>query len=519
MSIFKKPFLNKVNYQSDSQVITCGGGINNVYSPEFIQDSECQDMYNFTLDDYPIVRTKVGRTMLRNPGSKGQEITYFGVTGLNYLFYIQNGILKNADGATIHSNLSPTYNKNTYYKDGNNEYLILYSSEARAKRITLPFSSEKETEDIKIKDINGDEFYPKCMTYHKGRMFATKGDMLYFSALQNPLDWETENDSGYIKVTNAKGEITAIVSYDDKLIIFTQNNMHILYGDTPSNTDTDANLFSLVDLDNSIGAYGTQLVKVHNELLYWIYGENIYEYDGSSIRNIEAPTSANGLTGGIKEYLVGITYVECENISIVGSGYNVYFYFPDLQNEGRIFIFNQKLRKWSQELQPTEEDEMYYISLVDSFNSLNYSQTPMPIYALTANGTIYEITGGDFKAGGQDEYINSDNLTYKKNIPFYYKTKKFTDGGVSKQKVLDDLWLHYDLEEGATATIKITKTANGNQTITVLENVLKAGSDMFERIMIPYKFKGLLDSYTIEIYGEGNFILKQIERKFRLKTR
>lgn len=519
--MFSKPYINRVNYQSDSQLITCSGGINNVYPPEFIDDSECQDMYNFCLDSYPALQTKVGRRMLKNPGIAGTTINYFGVAGLNYLFYIQNKILKNVDGAEINSSINGSDFKHTYYKDGVSEYMILYGKGTKPIRFKLPFSSVNEAQYITLKDINGAEFEPDCMTYHKGRMFASKGDMLYFSALQNPMDWETNSDSGYIKITNAQGNITGLVSFDDKLIVFSQNNMHILYGDGIT-ANSEANYFSLVDLDNSIGSYGNNIFKVHNGFLYWIYGESIYEYDGSSIRAIESATGSNGLTGGIKKYLEGLTYSEAQKVSIVGTANKVYFYFPNYQGQGKMLIFDQQLRKWTQEIQPNDEAEMFYISLADSFNSINFSQTPNPIYALTANGTIYEITGGDFEGGvytktyGKDEFIDTNNIVYRKNIPFYYKTKAFTDGGVSKKKVLDDLWIMYDLEKGGKANIRITK---GTGEEIILENQLPVGANRIERILIPYQFKGVTDCYTIEIYGEGNIILKQIERKFRLKTR
>lgn len=518
--MYEKPYINRVNYQSDSQMIMLSGGINNVYPSEFIDDSECQEMENFSMDSFPALQTRVGRTMFKNPGISGEKISYFGVVGLNYLFYIQNKILKDVDGASINSNIIGENFKHTYYKDGVSEYLILYRNGGKPIRFKLPLSSVNTAEEIPIKDIDGNSFEPDCMTYHKGRMFASKNDMLYFSALQNPMDWTATNDSGYIKITNAKGKITSLVSFDDKLIIFSQNNMHILYGDGIT-SDSEANYFSLVDLDNSIGAYENNILKVHNGYLYWLYAESIYEYDGSSIRNIESATGNNGLTGGIKKYLEGIIYTEASKVSIAGSGNKIYFYFPELQGKARILIFDQKLRKWTQETQPYVEAEMNYISIADSFNSIYYSQTPMPIYALTANGTIYEITGGDIKGGvytktyGKDEYINN-GLTFSKNIPFYYKTKQFTDGGVSKNKILDDLWIMYDLEENGRANIKIT---NGNGKYIILENKLPAGANMVQRIMIPYQFKGVTNSYTIEIYGEGNIVLKQIERKFRLKTR
>lgn len=76
-------------------------------------------------------------------------------------------------------------------------------------------------------------------------------------------------------------------------------------------------------------------------------------------------------------------------------------------------------------------DELYYTTICDSYNDLNFSQTPNPIYALTANGTIYELTGGKKEATvytrtyGKDEFTDENDVVYTEPIPFYIRTKEF----------------------------------------------------------------------------------------------
>ena len=194
----------------------------------------------------------------------------------------------------------------------------------------------------------------------------------------------------------------------------------------------------------------------------------------------------------------------------------MYFYFPSYK--GLILVFDQRLRKWTKEYQPNISDELYYTRIADSFNSINFSQTPEPVYALTANGTIYEITGGRrdgyeyIKRYGRDEYLN-DGITNTMPINYYLKTKEFTDSGVSKKKCLKELWLSYDLE--GSANIKITAN-NGKE--AVLEQALSEGNNKVECVLVPYTLENV-DNYTIEIYGSGNITIKQIERKYRIKRR
>lgn len=70
MILNQKPYLNDVQYKSDNVISFLGGGINNIYPSQFIADDEVQDMHNLSLDNYPAIRTKVGRTMFKNPRNK-----------------------------------------------------------------------------------------------------------------------------------------------------------------------------------------------------------------------------------------------------------------------------------------------------------------------------------------------------------------------------------------------------------------------------------------------------------------
>lgn len=511
----QNPYLEAVHSKSDNVISYLAGGISNIYPSQFIQDDEAQDMYNMCLDNYPALRTRIGRTMLKNPGLKGEKIKYFGVAGVNYIFYIQGNTLKDMSGTAIATNITGDKFQHVYYADGNNEYLILYGNGIKPTRHKLPLSSVNNPEIMPLpKDNDGNEIVFEHMCYHKNRMMASKGNMLYFSGLQNPMDWTSTENSREDRVPNCQ-QITGLVSFDDKLIVFSQANMHLYYG---SNVISGtSNSYSCVSLDNNIGCYDQNTIKVHNSYLYWLYGRNIYEYDGSTIRSIEKPTSNNGVTGGIQKYIYGITLKEAEKISVAASEDKIYFWFPDYNY---FLVFDQRLRKWTRELQPTDDkDELYYVNICDSYNDLNFSQTPTPIYALTANGVIYEITGGR-KNGlnyiqhyGIDEFTGANDVVYTKPIPFYFKSKEFKDGVLSKKKALSEIWFNYDLD--GTVNIKIT-TNDGKE--YVKENALPNGKNKTECILIPNEIQNV-SSYTFEIYGAGDVTIYGMERKYRVKVR
>ena len=124
--MWQNAYLENIHTKSVNQINYLAGGINNIYPAQNLQDDECQDMYNFCLDKYPALATRIGRTMRKNPGTRGIAIKYFGVAGVRYLFYIQGTQLKDMDGTVIANNITGTRFSHVYYADGNNEYLIIY---------------------------------------------------------------------------------------------------------------------------------------------------------------------------------------------------------------------------------------------------------------------------------------------------------------------------------------------------------------------------------------------------------
>ena len=513
----ENPYLNTVHTKSSNQINYLAGGISNVYPPQNLQDDECQDMFNFCLDEYPALRTRIGRTMVRNPGLKGDLIKYFGVAGVKYLFYIQGTQLKDMSGTVISNEIQGTKFSHVYYADGNNEYLVLYGEGVTPTRHKLPLSPLNQPEILTLpKDDEDNNIIFEHMCYHKNRMFGSKGNMLYFSALQNPMDWTSTENSRIDRVPNCN-QITGLVSFDDKLIVFSEENMHLYYGSNVIAGQADS--YSCVSLDNNIGCYDQATIKVHNSYLYWLYGRSIYEYDGSTIRSIQEPNGNNGMTGGVKKYIEGITINEAKNVSVAASENKIYFWFPDYSF---ILVFDQRLRKWTKELQPDSiADELKYVTICDAYSDLNFSQTPNPIYALTANGTIYELTGGRkdgqeyIRTYGEDEFTDEEDIVYKEPIPFYIKTKEFKNGVLSKKKTITQLWFNYSLANDGQVNLAII-TDTGKRVIK--ENVLKPGINKTECILMPIDIQNVY-SYTFEIYGQGDFIIYGMERVDRTNTR
>lgn len=191
----------------------------------------------------------------------------------------------------------------------------------------------------------------------------------------------------------------------------------------------------------------------------------------------------------------------------------------ELNTRQCILVFDQRLRKWTKEIQLNKENELYYTNICDSYTDLNFSQTPTPIYAVTQNGVIYELTGGRrdgneyIRTYGQDEYAGEGGLTQKEEISFYLKTKEFKNGVLSKRKSLSELWFNYDLD----GTVNLTITTDTGKSITK-KNVLPKGTNKTECVLIPNELQNV-NSYTFEIYGSGDLTIYAMERVDRTHLR
>lgn len=114
---------------------------------------------------------------------------------------------------------------------------------------------------------------------------------------------------------------------------------------------------------------------------------------------------------------------------------------------------------------------------------------------------------------GIDEFSGKNDVVYTRPIPFYFKSKEFKDGTLSKKKALSSIWLNYDLD--GEVNIKIT-TDDGKEYVE--ENALLNGKNRTQCVLIPTDMQNA-NSYTFEFYGQGDITIYAMERNYRTKVR
>lgn len=242
--------------------------------------------------------------------------------------------------------------------------------------------------------------------------------------------------AGDFKITNAIGRLVSLKSFDDKLIIFCEHSMHVMYGDTPDMSRQ--NQFQLVDLNNNLGALSDRCITIGGGRLYWL-GDNheIYEYTGSAINIIDRPGTTRNSTlsvGGIS----GL--VEAKDVTYGGANYtpskfiatserlflNIYNRYKE--NEKLLFIFDIYNRTWW-----CEDGEFNTIS--------NYSDHTNRILLAKSNGDILIANDKENVHPGRDEVYNFDTNTLEYElIKYEFHTRVYGADGTDMRKSITNIW-------------------------------------------------------------------------------
>ena len=236
--------------------------------------------------------------------------------------------------------------------------------------------------------------------------------------------------AGDFQVTNGHGKIVALKSFDNKLVVFCDHSMHVLYGDSPN---VEINFFSLVDLNNGIGALTERAMTIGGGKLYWLGDDlNIYEYTGAYINIISKPSEyVNGGIEGIIKSDWFLDRVYLANLQFTCTGEKLYINLPS----------NPSV---------TKENDLLFV--YDTHNKIWWCEdgkfTAIAEYQATTGTVLLARKGGDLlisrtKMTGEKDYIfNVETQTIEeKFIEYAFETKVYGIDGVSMRKTLTNIWL------------------------------------------------------------------------------
>lgn len=123
----------------------------------------------------------------------------------------------------------------------------------------------------------------KCIASWMGRVWvantseaAVQKNRVRFSHPNQPADFRT-NDFIDVNVGKDGDEITALVPFQDRLLVFKNNSVHVITG-------YDANTFQVFDLSQTVGATSQEACAVTEYGVYFFHWpDGVYQYDGKHI--------------------------------------------------------------------------------------------------------------------------------------------------------------------------------------------------------------------------------------------
>lgn len=325
--------------------------------------------------------------------------------------------------------------------------------------------------------------------------------------------------AGDFKVTNAVGRVVGVKSFDDKLYIFCEESMHLLYGSTPD--PSLSNSFQLVDLNNGIGAYSSRCITVGADRLFWLGSDKqVYEHSGSSTYMISRPTEDG--TGGIDNIFnrkdIGTTPQMCATAS------RLYF---NVKTSGDAAPYNDTLFVYDVYNKCWWAEDGEFTSICASIGNLSEDM----IFMCTQHGDIQYTTAVSIGDDTDVVYDFENNVLDYKPIRYSFQTRVYGVDGVDMRKTLSDVWF----QAKADATVYLGnlwtaqdfwegKEMNGYVDIGKLKYITQPKTqpaefdpDYYEqqRAKVPLMYGQRLNAFSIVVKGTGRSEFYLMKRNWR----
>lgn len=544
-----KPYLRNVSgkpIKSDITMFT--GGLNTCYDKAMIRDNQMPYMWNMTLNNSMSMTTRSNRESL---AWFLQDTTNWGTGEIQKMFATSDKTLltieKNGNDTEVYelkkdSNYltkdyigkvenSPFYSI-TECRDSSTKYFMI-STLHKLYKITKDAITET------LEDVT-DETNPihGVLAGHKNRLFVGNGIDLFISKLRQYDDFtivEGMEESGHqIRITNANGDIKALVPYDNKLIILCERSMHVLYGSSPL---SEVDQFTIVDFNNGIGCISDEAWTICNKQLFWLDTDmSVYRYNGSGIVKISEEYGSDNYAsyGGIS----GITYNPLRLKEFIMSSYGDLVYIGITQSSlagsvnDTLLVYNTKNRVWW-----AEDGAFSHMCLWETD-----SETPFYYKTDCLIGTMYNndvVIMNALQKTDRDHLFNMETRHFDDvDIEYAFETKTWTLGTVKKEKTLTNIWFQanangrvavcdywneHNVWDGAVTKLDDNYLILGNlQKVIVRHNVQLPNSTLHQgkerqRFIIPRMYMQKINAFSIRVEGTGFAEFYMMEKEWRIK--
>lgn len=567
--------LNDIPGKINNDVNSFDGGLNVCLDKAFINNNQMPFAINVGMYTPPRLTTRPSRTSLAEMYEFSDFIDYEQLFNMNvvgmYQYFNDTYVvidLGGGEGRLAVITIFPTDKK--YIVDWNiiidlpvsDHIYFCECSTSTVKELYImneTFKAKINLETHEARQINDDHYGIPC--YHKGRLFIAdpltnivtysclrdfdnfNGDtneiLDEIEELQNvspqtdttrerirllTLDIDYSSYSGDFYINNAKGRATALVSYDNKMFIFCEESIQVMYGDSPYDSYAGTSYFQLVDFNNDLGTISQNTVALGDGCLFWVGNDGeIYRYDGSYKYMLSKPINSRYYEslGGVSGLIVPGLLIGTEKL--IATSKDLYFNFSSINSRGvnndLLVKYNFYTKNWM-----CEDGEFTDIAVYDNASSA--------IIVRTLSGDI-QVENPYFQKDFTDLVYNGTSV---ETVPIKYEfqTKIYGAEGVDTRKTIADVWL----QARANANVYISdrwtsedlwRTNKAERTkgmvhIGELKDLFQeASTEVYrattyeqQRLILPKMYGERLNAFSIYVSGEGRAEFYLMKRDWRI---
>jgi hypothetical protein len=440
-----------------------GDGENTFLTPFEIKKSESTYSRNTSSRNYPALSVRPGWatnpfTAITTPNALGQRN--------NQYPHVQDGtVWKRWDG-------SAWQNVQTGLTSAAGKFLE-FNTEAARYTILVNGTNKYAWDGSSVTNLTGAPA-TNLMAVDDFRLYALTGSVLKCSAAGSITDWTTADDADTIALVGMVGPGTAITAYNDSTICWSEQTMHVLFGNDPYD-------FYFAD-PMEYGCISDRSVINHNGILYFLDYGRFMRYTGG--KPLE-------MSQKVRAYLEAINTTYKTKCVTGKHGKYIYLSIP----------YGASATTCNLTLEyDTEFDNWYPIDQgwVDFVNIGEY------FYGVTSAGAFHKINSGTTAAGTA--------------ISWSHITGAWNHGTVSQKKAVSDLWAIVDLPTGSTLTVSYSTTVDVDD-FTLLHTFTASSTEQMTRIQIPTTALQNIDYYRLKFAGTGPCTIHYLQEDLRIKPR
>lgn len=465
MAYWGKRTLNR--QKSPPDIIKPGKGVNTFNSPFEIDKDEAVASLNTSNRGFPALSTRPGTTAMY--GTVASPITTVnGATArAGSLFHVVDGTTwKYWDGAAFVNVATGLANAKAKF--------VEFTTAVKKYTILVNGTDKKAWDGSAVIDLT-DGQATALYAANDNRLFSLIDSSIYASDIGDITNWTT-GDSDRIGLYGMIGSGTALIVYNDLIIGWSDQTMHVILGKTSDEFDPTDPL--------PVGNVSDRATLIHGPsgLLYWLDYGKFMAFTGGLPFDISQK---------VKGYLENVNYTYKANICAGQWGKYIYLSVP----YGAGQTTNNLTLEYDTDL------KMWYPWDIGFSNFYTIGQD---LYGITPAGVVKKLNQG-----------TADDATA---ITWSHTSGVEDPTPLRNRKAISDMWAIVDLPVGSTLVISYSTTVDGNDFAT-LKTFTANANEQNTRIQIPTNILANIPWHRRKLSGTGPCSVHYLEVHGRVKPR